>query len=347
MSRPGPVPLPCSLDPLPDESLAGFLLRLSYRLQVSPMRLARLTGSVKHHADSVLGRRLLLDLDVGRFALATRLTEEETAGLTLRPWRSRYPAIDKVLSHSDPRGTRADWLFNDLPRHCPQCLAGDGSPVQQQYGGIWKKAWHLPIAFACTTHEVFLQNGCLQSHEFRRTMSQLIAQPADKSLHPAQCRFPTSADDPNAVSRKGRRGRSCGARLDLPDNTGAPRPSPSMLKTQRELIGLFDSDHPADEASSRFSDLQGATVVLRSVWPFSRDMIPNDAREAVAEHFNALEANPPQEYGKLPSSPIATAGLLTAASAVLDGRGVLDMLVQHTRWYATSPEAGLGGSNFR
>ncbi|MER6897832.1 hypothetical protein, partial [Amycolatopsis sp. NPDC000740] len=37
-------PLPRSLDPLPDGSLVGFLLRLSHRLEIPPNRLARLAG---------------------------------------------------------------------------------------------------------------------------------------------------------------------------------------------------------------------------------------------------------------------------------------------------------------
>ena len=37
-------PLPRSLTPLPDESLAGFLLRLSCRLHVPPGQIASMTG---------------------------------------------------------------------------------------------------------------------------------------------------------------------------------------------------------------------------------------------------------------------------------------------------------------
>ncbi|MFJ9032048.1 TniQ family protein [Streptomyces sp. NPDC102274] len=182
MDRLGLTPLPCSLDPLPGESLSGFLLRLAHRLQISPMRLARLTGSIRRPTDSVLGRRLLLDLDISRFAQATRLTEDEAAELTLRPWKNRYPPITRALVSRDPRGTREDWLFNNFPRYCPECLAGDGSPVQQQYGGTWKKIRHLPIAFICPTHEVFLKHGCQRPHELQRTLPHLITQAADNTL---------------------------------------------------------------------------------------------------------------------------------------------------------------------
>ena len=60
-------PLGRSLDPLPGESLNGFLLRLSCRLRLSPVRLARLAGIIKP-SDTSLWRRLLLDLHAGGFA---------------------------------------------------------------------------------------------------------------------------------------------------------------------------------------------------------------------------------------------------------------------------------------
>ncbi len=38
-------PLPRSLDPLPDEVLPGYLLRLAHRLDRTPARILQLTGS--------------------------------------------------------------------------------------------------------------------------------------------------------------------------------------------------------------------------------------------------------------------------------------------------------------
>ena len=37
-------PLPRSLDPLPEESLPGYLLRLAHRLGLAPVRILQLTG---------------------------------------------------------------------------------------------------------------------------------------------------------------------------------------------------------------------------------------------------------------------------------------------------------------
>ena len=162
-ARPIGRPLARSLDPLPGESVGGYLLRLACRLRLSPIRLARLTGGTRHLTTSQLGRTLLLDLDVQGFAHATRLSNDEAAALTLIPWADRYLPVARSLAAA-PRSSREDWLFNDLPRYCPQCLAGDCSPVQQQYGGPWKAVWRLPIAFACPEHEVFLQHRCPQGH---------------------------------------------------------------------------------------------------------------------------------------------------------------------------------------
>lgn len=324
------MPLPCSLDPLPDESLSGFLLRLAHRLEVSPIRLARLTGSIRRRTDSVLGRRLLLDLDISRFAEATRLTEDEATELTLLPWQSRYPPITRALASPDPRATREDWLFNDFPRYCPECLAGDGSPVQQRYGGAWKRIWHLPIAFACPTHKVFLRHGCQQVHELQRTLSHLIAQAADSTLHPGQCRFPIALEGQNAASRKGRRGPSCGARLDQADNT-VPVPSSNVLKTQHQLLGLLTPSHTAEGSASHFTDLRVLTAFLCSVWPASRNMIFSSAHEAVAEHVRTISIGASLPLGRPPANSIATAGLLTAASTLLNAPDLDEVLARHTR----------------
>ena len=44
-----PAVLPSSLEPLPDESLAGFLLRLAHRLESTPARILELAGFAGPH----------------------------------------------------------------------------------------------------------------------------------------------------------------------------------------------------------------------------------------------------------------------------------------------------------
>ena len=92
----------------------------------------------------------MIELGTATFAHATRLTASEAAALTLVPWAARYPPIGRALSRSSPEtAIREPWLFSPGIRYCPSCLRGDGSPVQEQYGGPWRKYRLLPVAFAC------------------------------------------------------------------------------------------------------------------------------------------------------------------------------------------------------
>jgi len=57
-------PLPRSLDPLPDESLPGYLLRLAHRLGLAPARIMQLTGLTAGRDGHQPARRsLMLHLD--------------------------------------------------------------------------------------------------------------------------------------------------------------------------------------------------------------------------------------------------------------------------------------------
>ena len=57
-------PLPRSLDPLPDESLPGYLLRLACRLGLAPARVMQLTGlTANHDGHQPAHRSLMMHLD--------------------------------------------------------------------------------------------------------------------------------------------------------------------------------------------------------------------------------------------------------------------------------------------
>ncbi|MFC6057492.1 hypothetical protein ACFP50_19120 [Streptomyces pratens] len=81
--------------------MGSFLRRLSYRLSISPVHLASLTGL--HNTDrqrNRMGRHALMELDSGittTFGQATRLTREEVTSLTLSAWKYRYPPVLRSL----------------------------------------------------------------------------------------------------------------------------------------------------------------------------------------------------------------------------------------------------------
>lgn len=316
-------PLARSLDPLPDESLGGYLLRLASRLRVAPLHLARMTGCVSTPRTS-LSRRLLLDLQIRDFTRITRLTGEEAESLTLRRWAQRYPPIARSLS---PDARRTDsWLFNHTPRFCPRCLAGDGTALQQQYGGPWKKQWHLPVSFACVDHQFLLHDTCPHDHPAGRWTQPLISQSADDTLHPAQCRHP-------GIGTTGRRGmtrRSCGARLDDLAHTG-PGPTPNMLDTQRRILDYLGPGRSDAAAARFFSDLRLVTTILSAAWPLDRHLIDPAMDTAVDEHVRNLGSPNYRTVDTPPNNITAAAALLTAAVTVLDDTTRQTALVQHLR----------------
>jgi hypothetical protein len=295
-------PLARSLDPLTGESLGGYLLRLAHRLCLSPVNLARWIGC----GCAPLSRRLLFDLDPAAFAAAARLSPDEAATLTLAPWADRYPPIARALTR---RPAQADyWLFNTMPRYCPQCLAGDGSPVQEQHGGPWKRTWHLPVSFACPEHQVFLSHSCPEGHP-PPASSRLITSIGDSTLHPAQCRYPRRTGWPGPSS-------SCGARLDQAGTTQVA--SHAILATQQRLLAALDPQYPAEDAGQFFTDLRVITALLCASWPASRELLEPPVAGPVAGHVRQLRSRASGNLSPPPENPVAAGALLTAAARILD-----------------------------
>lgn len=320
---PGSRPLTRSLEPLGGESLAGYLLRLSFRLRVSPLRLARLAGCAGA-GPGVIMRHRMLDLDVRRFAQATRLSDDEAGSLTIASWAGRYPPVTRSAIGQGPPVIIDSWLFAATPRFCPDCLAGDGSPAQQQYGGPWDKTWQLPVAFACPRHRRLLREACPEGHLARPGIGPLIAFPSAAVLHPAQCRAPVEP------WRKGPGRAACGSRLDQPGDYHPVRPDPAALRAQQRLLDLLSPEHPAEDASRAFTDLRLAVAVLCMSWPFGRDLMDPRAAVAVDSHVALQNSGVrPRALDTQPASVPAAAGLLTAAFAVLDSPDLPGTVARH------------------
>ena len=322
--RHGLRPLARSLVPLAGESLAGYLLRLSCRLGISPLELARLTGCADGSSPAI-SRRLLLTLDVQRFAQATRLSAGEASSLTLASWADRYPPVARSRTGPGPPLIFDDWLLAASSRYCPGCLAGDGTPIQQQYGGPWKMAWHLPVAFACPRHRRFLREGCPRPHPSGPGAAQLIDHPGMGPLHPAQCRMPLQA------GRAGRHRASCGTRLDQASEDDLPRPSADTLNAQQGILDRLSQQYPAGDAACAFTDLRMITALLCLSWPLGQDLMDPSLAAAVSEHVRGLGFLSRRALDKQPGGVIAAAGLLTAAAAILDSPDLAGTVARHVQ----------------
>lgn len=360
-------PLGRSLIPLPDESLPGFVLRLAHRLELPPARIAALAGLPAAGSNSsrpLAHAMLTLDPHVtARFAQVTRLNPEEVAGLCMDRYASRYPALDLTTRSPVPRVmaiSRRGWVLMHSTRYCPQCLAGDGSLIQQRHGGPWQQRWRLQVVFACTTHQRLLEHQCHRCGTpalLSRSGSNVTLLPRanDKDLHPAQCRSHTSGPCERPAPA------ICGARLDTPAVLTPPLP-PGLLRLQDQILERLEPAGPVPPARAQeyFRLLSLVHNLIMLSWPRARHLAGPEqfataagthvatARQAVeqakaaaaARPFTFTEIHPPMR--KLPLACDACAGLLLAADTLLgwdDPAGLPDRLMPLTQAAALDPQA--------
>jgi hypothetical protein len=322
-------PLPRSLDPLPDESLPGFLLRLSHRLEQTPAEIAAATGLTR---DRVIPASLLLAIPpgtAGRFAEAARLSGAEASSLTLGSLGRRYPPLDLA---ADGRMRQAQgatgltrWVFTRSARYCPECLSGGGTPIETRHGGSWRKTWRLPVTMACLQHQRLLEHLCpgCGGPVHHTTGEGLILQPR-AVLHPAQCRAPQP-------------GSACGTRLDHAGHGPARQPASRLvLDLQRHLAGLFGpgEETARQHAGRHLQDLRALSGLITMTWPHALPLMPGEPalsgafsrhaasqqREIEERRRQSLRTQALARHDTPPLDAAACAGLLLTASALLRPR---------------------------
>lgn len=332
-----------SLVPLPEESLPGFLLRLAYRLEQSPARVGVLCGLSSMHRRLPADYLLALPRQLAEVvAETTRLSTAEAQSLTLAGsgLTSKYAPLgttrlDQGRNHA---AARRRWAINLSSRFCPQCLAGDGSPVQNTLGGAWKLRWHLPVVFACSEHSILLsstcpQCSCLPNRSPGTERPGLLIQRAAVGLHPAQCRHPIQGTRSTASETN----RSCGARLDHPPGN-PPRMAPEdlgrVLTLQRRIEQhLFTSTsqiHEKDD-SHFLLDLVATAHLIKFSWPLGANLVRSaDFSSLIDSHATTItgQLDQPLNPGPrrsspwpAPDDPAQCAALLAAADELLSHRG--------------------------
>jgi len=341
--------LPRSLDPLPHESLPGYVLRLAYRLERTPSRIARLTGLApltRVGGEGYVRASAMLYLDPAtavQFARATRLSLAEVAALCMNRYAARYPPLD--FTGTDPRrwagnvARSTPWVSTNSTRYCPQCLAPGGQAIQHGLKGGWQQPWRLPVVVACVIHEQMLLHLCPQcgqpAHSARA--AALLPRMGDLGLHPAQCR--------STVRPPGRwaaQPPACGAWLStsaLRQHKISSDPLKQVLGQQRRLLDALRPDGGIPQAAARdlTGDLLTLITLINMSWPVvGRELVPAALRADVDDHVRrahqAVEQRRrgPSPNGILrplrqpPADPSTCAALLLAADNLI-GYGPRDL----------------------
>jgi hypothetical protein len=354
-------PLPRSLDPLPDESLPGYLLRLAHRLDRSPHRLATLTGLAGQPAARLLGGHVihLGQETIDDFAAVTKLTPVEVERLSFADLTGRYAPLNAGYLGRRRRRDRLEstepWIFGRWSRYCPTCLAGDDSPIQREHGGAWQRLWRLPPVFACTGHRRLLETRCPACAEpaasLHPGLTSMVGCARLQDLHPAQCRNRIPATTTARIST------ACGAWLDAdhePSTTDAVEPAllAHLLSFQHRILHLLDPTLTAITTSAGepttvdryFTDLRFIANLICLTWPGAQPMAMSAAQAAAIDghvrqrrhairHADRIHSKTQQHaiYDKPPADSLTCGSLLALADHLVnvDDSSTTSRLLSH------------------
>ena len=280
---------------------------------------------------------LMLHLDeapAGAFARVTRLTATEASRLCMSSMSGRYPwAAPQVTADQwGPRALASPWVFTSATRYCPQCLAGDGSPIQQQHGGAWQKAWRLPVVFACRAHRRLLEHLCPvlpAAGHVRGTRSARPADPARRRRRPAPRPVPGG---PQAAGRRPGTPAPAGPgsthlrgpeRIPrLPMTCSPCRTGCSSCCEPEGPAAVMSVGHPATPAQY-FADLRLVCSLINGAWPHSRNLITGPGMaESLDQYITSTGGTAPRRHTLCDTPPLDArpgAALIAAAARILDG----------------------------
>lgn len=198
---------------------------------------------------------------------------------------------------------RREWADFYGTRACPRCLA--------ESGGVWRLWWKLSWAAACPIHGCLLIDACPDCGARLRRGHR--GHPAELSL--VRDRDPVCCD-----TTWGRRS-VCRARIDeapaIPVEPGFARAQAQLVMEAEGIASMEGSSRTG--GASWFASLKAVVVLIRLAVPAWSPPLPEWAAEAVLadadqvrDGTRAVAADGP------PRTPATTAGLLMAASALLE-----------------------------
>ena len=327
--------LPRSLVPLPTETLLGYVLRLAHRLDLAPGRVCVLTGLGRPQSPAMRSAALIRLSAPARdtFATLTALSGAEVTALTLQALTLQPPSSPGRAARGGGLLWQDRWLLTEFTRYCPDCLAGDGSVIQQRHGGPWRTLWRLGLVFACPVHARLLEHrcpGCGLPVQRRDNSGHVLGLSSITGMHPACCR--------NTIRQGRHLGRAeqpCGHRLDT---TGPPlvsaRADHIALATRIQsafiLAATADPTDPTVLAQTGYlRDLRVLSCMISASWPAARDLAPTPAdaiwidqhvdlltRHTAGLHAQGRRVMPAIIHDRPPEHAQAAAALLSIADTL-------------------------------